>query len=256
MPRHSRTAPATTSTRPRSPLTRRQLLGRSLGRGRDRLHGRPMPLARVLEAAEALGGRRAERAGARVGVPARRLRPARRRSSPAAQYGRYADLRRTLAMPDAAALRRRVALWPAPVAGRRARRRRRRAVRARARSASCPGIDYANPDLSHFHSRHFWETGLITAQDAPGWLGRWLDRHGSADNPLQGVSLDGGLSPVLRRRRAPVAAVSSPGDAQLWMSGTWGTRRRPGPWRPGRSWRRAGQRRGPGPVAAATRARG
>ena len=25
-----------------------------------------------------------------------------------------------------------------------------------------PGIDYANPDLSHFHSRHFWETGLIT----------------------------------------------------------------------------------------------
>src|SRR3954470_17921939 len=54
-----------------------------------------------------------------------------------------------------------------------------------------PGIDYANPDLSHFHSRHFWETGLITEKSAPGWLGRWLDRHGSADNPLQGLSLGG-----------------------------------------------------------------
>src|SRR4051812_1071932 len=34
-----------------------------------------------------------------------------------------------------------------------------------------PGIDYANPDMSHFHSRHFWETGLITERSAPGWLG-------------------------------------------------------------------------------------
>ena len=35
-----------------------------------------------------------------------------------------------------------------------------------------PGIDYANPDLSHFHSRHFWETGLVTQNAASGWLGR------------------------------------------------------------------------------------
>ncbi|MGI8594498.1 MAG: hypothetical protein ACR2ML_09085 [Solirubrobacteraceae bacterium] len=46
-----------------------------------------------------------------------------------------------------------------------------------------PGIDYANPDHSHFHSRHFWETGLITQDQVPGWLGRWLDRRGGADNP-------------------------------------------------------------------------
>jgi uncharacterized protein (DUF1501 family) len=85
-----------------------------------------------------------------------------------------------------------------------------------------PGIDYANPDLSHFHSRHFWETGLITEHSAPGWLGRWLDRHGSADNPLQGLSL-GGLSPLLRAGAAPVAAIDDPGDAQLSFGGTWGT---------------------------------
>ena len=61
-----------------------------------------------------------------------------------------------------------------------------------------PGIDYPDPDLSHFHSRHFWETGLITERSAPGWLGRWLDRAGNRDNPLQGISMGYGLSPVLR----------------------------------------------------------
>jgi uncharacterized protein (DUF1501 family) len=85
-----------------------------------------------------------------------------------------------------------------------------------------PGIDYANPDLSHFHSRHFWETGLITERTQPGWLGRWLDHHGGADNPLQGLSL-GGLSPLLRTGSAPVAALDDPGEAQLSFSGTWGT---------------------------------
>src|SRR3954452_24286168 len=84
-----------------------------------------------------------------------------------------------------------------------------------------PGIDYANPDLSHFHSRHFWETGLITEKSAPGWLGRWLDRHRSADKPLQGLSL-GGLSPLLRTGTAPVAAVDTPSAAQLSFGGTWG----------------------------------
>jgi uncharacterized protein (DUF1501 family) len=77
--------------------------------------------------------------------------------------------------------------------------------------------------LSHFHSRHFWETGLITPNVAPGWLGRWLDRHGSSDNPLQGLSLSYGLSPVMRSGRAPVAAVASPDDALMWMRDVWGT---------------------------------
>ena len=83
-----------------------------------------------------------------------------------------------------------------------------------------PGIDYANPDLSHFHSRHFWETGLITERTAPGWLGRWLDRHAGPDNPLQGLSL-GGLSPLLRTASSPVAAVDDPRDAQVRFGGTW-----------------------------------
>lgn len=82
-----------------------------------------------------------------------------------------------------------------------------------------PGIDYANPDLSHFHSRHFWETGLVTERAAPGWLGRWLDRHGSGENPLQGLTLGSTLSPVLATASAPVAALESPGDVGLEI---WG----------------------------------
>jgi uncharacterized protein (DUF1501 family) len=85
-----------------------------------------------------------------------------------------------------------------------------------------PGIDYANPNLSHFASRAFWETGMVSQQSVSGWLGRWLDRHGSADNPLQGLSAGYGLSPTLRAVTAPVASVSDPGEARLGMWSVWG----------------------------------
>jgi uncharacterized protein (DUF1501 family) len=85
-----------------------------------------------------------------------------------------------------------------------------------------PGIDYANPNLSHFASRGFWETGMVSQQSVSGWLGRWLDRHGSADNPLQGLSSGYDLSPTLKAVKAPVASISDAGDAQLSMWSVWG----------------------------------
>jgi len=72
-----------------------------------------------------------------------------------------------------------------------------------------PGIDYANPDLSHFHSRLFWETGTITSQQTTGWLGRWLDQHGTGANPFQGLTSGSRLSPTLLTTRAPVSSVES-----------------------------------------------
>jgi uncharacterized protein (DUF1501 family) len=85
-----------------------------------------------------------------------------------------------------------------------------------------PGIDYANPNLSHFASRGFWETGMVSQQSVSGWLGRWLDRHGTPENALQGLSAGYGLAPTLRAVSAPVASVSDPGGANLYMSGVWG----------------------------------
>ena len=43
-----------------------------------------------------------------------------------------------------------------------------------------------------------------------GWLGRYLDRVGSADNPLQGLSLDSRLQPALATGKVPVASIDGP----------------------------------------------
>ena len=73
-----------------------------------------------------------------------------------------------------------------------------------------PAIGYSSPNQSHFTSRHFYEVGELNESGQVGWMGRWLDRNGRADNPLQGLSLDTTLAPALAAARMPVAAVSSP----------------------------------------------
>ena len=70
-----------------------------------------------------------------------------------------------------------------------------------------PAIGYTHADQSHFTSRHYWEVGATDASLRTGWLGRFLDVVGAADNPLQGLSLDGTLQPALATARLPVAAV-------------------------------------------------
>lgn len=90
-----------------------------------------------------------------------------------------------------------------------------------------PAIGYANADQSHFTSRHFWEVGATDAQGRFGWLGRYLDQHGTADNPLQGLSLDGTLSPALAAADVPVSAVEDPGSFGLWAPGVSGALEEP-----------------------------
>jgi uncharacterized protein (DUF1501 family) len=85
-----------------------------------------------------------------------------------------------------------------------------------------PAIGYDHPDQSHFNSRHFWEVGALDRRLVTGWLGRYLDRVGTPDNPLQGLSLDGELSPALATGRMPVAAVNSPAEYDFWAPGVWG----------------------------------
>src|SRR3954469_16294356 len=203
-----------------SDLTRRQIIGRGLAAGLAVYAAQAMPLTRVLEAASA-EAQAAPNAPILVSIFLPGGCDLLDTIVPQSQYGQYADLRPSLKLSgDIPALAGTgLGLNPAFATGTGG------GVKGLYDSGKVgflPGIDYANPDLSHFHSRHFWETGLVTQNAASGWLGRYLDRNGSGDNPLQGVSMSNALSPVLRTGGAPVAAVSSPDSAQFWIPDVWG----------------------------------
>ena len=76
--------------------------------------------------------------------------------------------------------------------------------------AALPAIGYDHPDQSHFTSRHYWEVGATDPWLQTGWMGRLIDAIGVKDNPLQGLSLDGRLSPSLATAKMPVASVDGP----------------------------------------------
>jgi uncharacterized protein (DUF1501 family) len=82
-----------------------------------------------------------------------------------------------------------------------------------------PAIGYMNQDHSHFTSRHYWEVGATDAGLRTGWLGRYLDRTGTKDNPLQGLSLDFGLQPALATATAPVASLDGPDRYTFFPNG-------------------------------------
>ncbi len=85
-----------------------------------------------------------------------------------------------------------------------------------------PGIGYADEDMSHFTSRHYWEVGTTDASLTTGWLGRYLDLAGDASNPFQGLSLDGQMNPTLATAKHPVAAIDQPNNFAVWVNGVWG----------------------------------
>jgi uncharacterized protein (DUF1501 family) len=82
-----------------------------------------------------------------------------------------------------------------------------------------PAIGYTGVTQSHFTSRHFWEVGELDVHARSGWLGRYLDLHGSPDNPLQGLSLSNVLLPSLATVKVPVASVSAPSEYSLPVAG-------------------------------------
>ena len=85
-----------------------------------------------------------------------------------------------------------------------------------------PAVGYTNADQSHFTSRHYWEVGATDAHLLTGWLGRYLDRSGTMDNPLQGLALSDSLQPSLASAKVPIAAVSQIDDYDFWAAGVWG----------------------------------
>ena len=79
-----------------------------------------------------------------------------------------------------------------------------------------PAIGYDHPDQSHFTSRHYYEIGELSVGFRTGWMGRYLDHVGDEDNPLQGLSMDGSLSPMIATAQKPVAAIDSVDGYDLW----------------------------------------
>ncbi|HLM33427.1 MAG TPA: hypothetical protein VK285_05105, partial [Gaiellaceae bacterium] len=96
------------------------------------------------------------------------------------------------------------------------------ALHAEGKLTTMPAVGYTDPDQSHFTSRHYWEVGATSSQLRTGWIGRYLDRVGAPDNPLQGLSLDWQLQPSLATSRVPVATVDSPDGYDFWARGVWG----------------------------------
>jgi uncharacterized protein (DUF1501 family) len=79
-----------------------------------------------------------------------------------------------------------------------------------------PAIGYDHPDQSHFTSRHYYEIGELAVGFRTGWLGRYIDLVGDDENPLQGLSMDGALSPMIATADRPVAAIDSVDGYDLW----------------------------------------
>jgi uncharacterized protein (DUF1501 family) len=131
--------------------------------------------------------------------------------------GKYRGYRKTLALPEGSGARFAEddrLMWhtsAAPLAQ----------LHAEGKVSVLPAVGYTDPDQSHFTSRHYWEVGALQPNANTGWMGRYLDVTGSQDNPLQGLSLDGRLSPSIASANVPVAAIDGP-TYDLWGPGVWG----------------------------------
>ncbi len=139
-------------------------------------------------------------------------------------HSRYRALRPSLGYPDDPALRfgeDPSLQWHPAATGL-------RDLHARGRVSVVPGVGYTDPNQSHFTSRHYWEVGALDPAGRVGWMGRFLDRHGVADNPLQGLSIDYSLAPSLATARHPVAAVATPESYSFWTRDVWDSRVEPG----------------------------
>ncbi len=88
--------------------------------------------------------------------------------------------------------------------------------------ALAPAVGYASPNYSHFTSRHFWEVGALDVAGDTGWMGRYLDRVGKPNVPIQGVTMGSTLSPTLATAKVPVAAINDIDNYKYWYPGAWG----------------------------------
>ncbi|MBN9619863.1 MAG: DUF1501 domain-containing protein [Actinobacteria bacterium] len=69
------------------------------------------------------------------------------------------------------------------------------------------GVDYPDPDFSHFRSMDIWQTASPDDPIGTGWIGRWLDATG--DDPIRAVNIGSVLPPLAVGARCTAAALSA-----------------------------------------------
>jgi uncharacterized protein (DUF1501 family) len=77
------------------------------------------------------------------------------------------------------------------------------------------GVEYPDPNYSHFQSMDIWETADPTGDTVAGWIGQWLDATGS--DPLRALSV-GPILPtsfVGARQQASTLSDSTTGSSQM-----------------------------------------
>lgn len=77
------------------------------------------------------------------------------------------------------------------------------------------GVEYPNPNYSHFESMDIWQTADLSGEAGSGWLGRWLDATGT--DPMRALSV-GSQVPIAfagNVQQAGTLADSTNGSAQL-----------------------------------------
>jgi uncharacterized protein (DUF1501 family) len=79
------------------------------------------------------------------------------------------------------------------------------------------GVEYPDPNYSHFVSMDIWQTATVTGDDASGWIGRWLDVTGT--DPFRALS----VGPTL-----PTAFVGDRQQASTLNDNTSGGSQMPG----------------------------
>ncbi len=82
------------------------------------------------------------------------------------------------------------------------------------RLAIVEGIGVPMPNLSHFASLQRWWTADPDLHSQTGWVGRYLDRAVGTDDPIAGVAIGPGPSPVLRGAVSFSTAISDAAGLQ------------------------------------------
>ncbi len=82
------------------------------------------------------------------------------------------------------------------------------------RLAIVEGVGVPSPNLSHFASLQRWWTADPDLHTPTGWIGRYLDRAVGAGDPVAGVAIGPGPSPVLRGAVSFSTAISDAAGLQ------------------------------------------